>query len=156
MNGIHCEWVRDHLADHETGRLPRPEGLAVEDHLSRCDDCAAEREAIRLIARDAVALPGGLEDRVLRAVHAPRQQRGASFRLAVAASVVFALLAGGIVWKGGLAPGGTHGSTGGGDEVVSGELLAWPATEDPLLHGGISLHELSVDELEILLTELES
>jgi hypothetical protein len=156
MNAVQCEWVRDRVADREAGRLGEQESLALDSHIAGCADCAVERDAIRLVACHPVPLPVGLEARVLRAVHAPGRPRiGRPVRLGLAASIVFALLAGGIVWKSGISPGVEEPAPATG-EAAGGALLAWPMTGDPLLHGGTSLHELSVDELEVLLKELES
>jgi hypothetical protein len=35
------------------------------------------------------------------------------------------------------------------------DSVSWAAAEDPLLHGGSELHDLSVEELELLLDELD-
>jgi hypothetical protein len=154
MNTVQCDWVRDRAAGRVAGRLDEQESLVLDSHVAGCADCAREFEAIRLVARHPVSLPAGLEARVLRAVHAPSRPRAAPVRLALAASIAFALLAGGVVWKMGLAP--TGGEPAPARDDGGAALLAWPAAGDPLLHGGTSLHELSVDELEVLLKELES
>jgi len=35
------------------------------------------------------------------------------------------------------------------------EAVSWAAAQDPLLHGRSELHELSVEQLEVLMEELD-
>jgi hypothetical protein len=35
------------------------------------------------------------------------------------------------------------------------DAVSWAAAQDPLLHGNSELHELSVEQLELLLEELD-
>jgi hypothetical protein len=79
-------------------------------------------------------------------------------RLALAATVAAALLGGSLILdRAGL----LQRTTDPARAMVSldegdASALSWAAAEDPLLHGSFALQQLSVEELELLLAELES
>jgi hypothetical protein len=79
-------------------------------------------------------------------------------RLAMAATVAAALLGGTVVMqRAGLLRSWTDTSpTRLTLDASDASALSWAAAEDPLLHGSSGLQQLSVEELELLLAELES
>lgn len=148
MKPLDCDRVRELLADRHRIGLVSGSHLQLEAHLDTCDACRADADVIRVVQAATVTLPAGLEDRVVAAVRRPPpRRRWVPAHFAIAASVVFALLAGGMLLRG-----GGEGANPFGDVAVD----VGPAIEQPLLQGAPSLAELSIDELEALLAEMES
>lgn len=152
MNAMTCDTVTDFLPDRLAERLGEVDRSRVDQHLAACADCRAQRQLLAAVRAATVPLPGGLETRVRRAVAArPQPRRWVPAPMAVAASVVFALAAGGLFLSEGLLPGRRA-------PAADPDLATLPSAsyDDPLLHGGPGLGQLSVDELERLLAELDS
>lgn len=152
-----CEEVRARLPELAAGSL-RGEGTAwLEAHLWACESCAAELRLVRALGAHEVALPAGLETRVRSALDEARRPRRRLpvARLAMAATVAFALITATL-----LAGGDDAGENGpdapAGTQEGLVEAPAWPAVDEPLMRGGPALYQLSVEELEMLLQELES
>lgn len=147
-----CEIARDLLPELVSGALDRALADAVERHLDVCAACAAERGVVALVRAAVVRPPAGLESRVVRAVRTGgRAQRlPQARRLAVAAMAAFAVLTGGLLLRG-VVSDETEPAPGMADVT-----LGWPVVQDPILRATPALHDLSVEELESLLAELES
>jgi predicted anti-sigma-YlaC factor YlaD len=152
MNVMTCEAVTDFLPDRLAERLGEVDRIRVDQHLAACADCRAQRDLLEVLRAAAVTVPAGLEMRVRRAVAArPQPRRWAPAHMAVAASVVFALAAGALFLSEGPRTGRRSSSS---DPGIA--TLPTGSYDDPLLHGGPGLGQLSVDELERLLAELDS
>ena len=150
-----CERIRDRLPELAAGRLDDAEAAAVLSHVDSCDTCAAELALVRSLAADLVTVPFGLETRVRTALQQrPRYAWVTPGRLAMAATVVFALVTATLIDRpvpeAGVAPDSTIALT--TEEVFT---APWGAGEESLL-ATPALHQLSVEELEILLRELGS
>lgn len=144
MNPYDCEAIRDLLPSLTRGEmLPHEETLA-ELHLETCAACREEAGIVRLLQNTLAPVPDGLEARVISAVRRRSWLRGRPARLAMAATLAVAVIGGSLVFD----------RTGAGGDLDV-EALSWAAAQDPLLHGGSELPELSVEELEMLLTELD-
>jgi anti-sigma factor RsiW len=156
MTMMQCETVRDLLPDHARAALAPAERQAVDAHIAACAGCAAEAALVALLARHPVVAPARLEARVLAAVRAPRPARTVwqPGRLALAASLVGALLTGGLLLRQGVSGPTPAVQTSLAEDAVRAGALTWLA--EPALSGGPALHDLSIDELETLLQELES
>ena len=166
-----CEDRHDALVEHATGRLTGPALQRIERHLERCDDCRADLAVIRAVRTAPVPVPEGLESRIQAAVRsgtpaptespapssAPRHRSrrdgsrawvGRAWGVPLAAA---ALLAAVFVL-------GREGGTPGAEAVVSEEYAPYGALpgSDGVLAGDALLSELSVEELERLLEEMES
>lgn len=173
-----CERYGDALAELAAGRPGGAGAGDVEEHLATCDACRGSLAVIRAVRGARVEIPEGLEARIRHAVReagapgtarpatprpsAGRPRRdvgwrpGRSWALPLAAAAALAAL-----WVGigrGPAPGG---DAGGENEVVDviaeeyepyGAVPAW----DGVVAGDPLLSELSVEELERLLEEMES
>ena len=150
MKSLDCDRVRELLADRDRDGVV-PWGKAqVDAHLDACEACRADAEVVRMVRADAITLPAGLEERVVMAVRRPSpRRRWMPSHLALAASVVFALLAGGLLLRD---PDMTNDAPPIGDVAID----VGPVIDQPLLQGAPSLADLSVDELESLLAELDS
>jgi hypothetical protein len=70
---------------------------------------------------------------------------------AIAAGVAFALLTGSLLLRTGAIPGGES-----ENPPTAGVTLGWPHVADPILRTAPVLNDLTVEELESLLAELES
>jgi predicted anti-sigma-YlaC factor YlaD len=159
MNGYDCDTMRELLPAYVRNELLPHEKPAAASHLDVCASCAAEATVLRLVHDAQPTVPPELEARVLLAVRRPAQRAlWQPARLALAATVAAAVLGGSlIVDRTGLLrrttdPSRAMGSLDEGDASA----LSWAAAEDPLLHGSFALQQLSVEELELLLAELES
>lgn len=149
MNGISCEDVRDLLP------LQRHEELAaaVDAHLAGCAACRAEAELVALLRSGLDPVPDGLEARVLGAVRSrpvPRPVFTAG-RFAMAATLAAAVIGGVAILSPQSEPPTSHAVASAG-EIMD---MAWDTEGDPLLHSGSTLQQLSVEELELLLAELD-
>jgi predicted anti-sigma-YlaC factor YlaD len=158
MNRIDCESTRDLLPPLVRAELTGPDAATVEAHLATCAACLEEVAVVRQVHALKVVVPAGLEARVLTAVRrrmpAPRWVPA---RWAMAATFAAAVLGGTVIFE-------RLGVRLGDDvqpafvELDDGvvTVLSWAAAEDPLLHGLSALDQLSIEELEVLLAELES
>lgn len=151
-----CEVVRDRLPGLENGEMSAEEARIVESHVAVCVACAEERAIIRLIRETAPVPPPGLEARIGRALRsAPAAalsgRPGTMPPFAVAAGVAFVLLTGSLLLRGGAMPGIER-----EDVPAAGVTLGWPHVSDPILRTAPVLNDLTVEELETLLAELDS
>jgi anti-sigma factor RsiW len=155
MDSPDCGTTRDLLPLLVRQQLLPHEVESVERHLGGCGECRQESALVALLAHSAPAASAQLQQRVLGAV---RQRVGAQrarpARLAIAAAVAAAALGGSLLFTQ-LLP------TDGPDAVAtlvfeeSPEALSWAVSLDPLLYGGPAFEHLSVEELEMVLSELE-
>ncbi|HEX6134173.1 MAG TPA: anti-sigma factor [Longimicrobiales bacterium] len=146
MNRYDCETIRDLLPSLIRGEMLPHEAVRIERHLADCPACTAEAEVVRVLQATLAPVPAGLETRVLQAVRHRSTRRPTPARLALAATVAAAVLGGALVLN---APDGD------GAAQTDVEAVGWAAADDPLLHGSSALQDLTVDELEHLLEELE-
>jgi hypothetical protein len=156
MNRYDCESVRDLLPLLNRGQLLPHEASVVGLHVLGCVDCRAEESLVRLLAEAVPPVPTGLEARVLLAVRHPMPRRWAPARLAMAATVAAAILGGALVLQRvgyDITPDALPGALVFEDMTSA---FSWAFSDDPVLHGAGSLHELSVEELELVLAELDS
>jgi hypothetical protein len=154
MTMLTCETVRDRMPELAAGLLVDEEADPVERHLDACAACSDERELVLLLRGTAPAPPPGLDARIGRAVRtgatvAARRRTVPSF--AIAAGAAFALLTGSLIVRGGIGAGGE-----GTGAAVREVTLGWPTVADPILRAAPVLSDLTVEELESLLAELES
>lgn len=144
MNPYDCEAVRDLLPSLTRGEMLPHEVTLVELHLDACAECTAEAGIVRLLQSTLAPMPAGLEERVLAAVRRRSLLRGRPARLALAATLAAAVIGGSLIYE-----------RAGARADLDIEAVSWAAAQDPLLHGGSELHELSVEQLELLLEELD-
>lgn len=144
MNRYDCEAIRDMLPSLIRGEMLPHEAASAEVHLDGCADCRAEANIVRLLQNGLAPVPPGLETRVLAAVRRRSVMRGLPARLAMAATLAAAVIGGSLIFD-----------RTGDRNPADLEAVSWAAAEDPLLHGGSELQDLSVEELEMLLVELD-
>jgi hypothetical protein len=150
MNHLNCEYVREVLPDVLHGNAEARTVAAVREHLTECADCRAEFALIEGLKQAPVSVPAGLHERVLGALAArPRTRRLSPRHVALAAMLAAALIGGPVLFERLRPPGATpEGPTSGGLGVVT--------VEAAMVTGAGSLQDLTVEELEQLLGEIES
>jgi predicted anti-sigma-YlaC factor YlaD len=144
MNPFDCEAIRDLLPSLMRGEMLPHEATLAELHLDACTECRAEAEIVRLLQGTLAPVPAHLETRVIAAVRRRTVLRGRPARLALAATLAAAVIGGSLLYD----------RAGVGTDLDV-EAVSWAAAQDPLLHGGSELHELSIEQLELLLEELD-
>lgn len=144
MNPYDCEAVRDLLPSLTRGEILPHDATLVELHLETCAECSAQAAIVRVLQATLAPVPDGLEDRVLAAVRRHTLRRGRPARLAMAATLAAAIMGAALVYER-VSP----------RADLDIEAVSWAAAQDPLLHGGSELHDLSVEQLELLLEELD-
>ena len=150
MKTLNCEYVRDVYADVLHGKLEAAMAAAVRAHLAGCAECRSEAALTDAIFATPVAVPAGLHERVLREVAAaPRARRFAPRHFAMAATVAAALIGGTLLLDTTRGPGPTPAA-----KKESG--LGFITVEAAMMSGTGSLQDLTVEELEQLLGEIES
>jgi anti-sigma factor RsiW len=166
-----CEFYEDALVDRARGVLDPARAAWLDEHLADCAECAAGLRTVMALRSAPLAVPAGLEARLRRAVREaalpaspapvaavpePAGHRAAPWRtwaLPLAAAAALAA-----IWIGMGAPG-----TGTDDDVGTPVIVfeeyepygAWPA-DGLFVAGQPVLSELSIEELEHLLRELET
>jgi anti-sigma factor RsiW len=155
MNWNDCDNVRDLLPLQQRGQLLAGEAAAVDTHLTGCAECRREAALIGAVLRAGPAVPAGLEARVLLAVRAGAvRRRRTPVRLAMAATVAAAVLGGSLVLQQlGHVPAGAP--AGLADDLAA-PAVSWAVAFDPLLQASSALQQLSLEELELILLELDS
>lgn len=151
MNTLNCEYVREVYPDVLRGQADAELATAVRAHIAGCAECRAEAELIALLFGASVPVPAGLHARVMRELEAaPRARRIAPRHLAMAATVAAALIGGTLLIDSTRPPAATPVST-------SQESGLGVVTVDAAMATGTgSLEDLTIEELEQLLGEIES
>lgn len=160
MSNYDCDAMRDLLPAFVRNEALPHERAAVQLHIDICGDCAREAELVRLLQHAFDPLPAGLEARVLNAVRAAPSKStrwSGPARLAMAATVAITMIGGAFAIN------HLRTSDAGPGQLLTAEfdlpsaaLFGWVADGDPMLHGSAGLDELTVEELELLLAELDS
>jgi predicted anti-sigma-YlaC factor YlaD len=152
MMPLDCETVRDMLPARQRAELPSHEAARIDGHLAECAECDVVAGITGTLVRVTVPVPADLEARVLAVVGAPRR-RSIPAWAGIAATVAATLVGGWLVlqWT------GEPGTAGAGsvalEEAVP--LMSWTVADDPLLRGGNTLQQLSVEQLELVLAEFD-
>lgn len=174
-----CESYADALVERARGRLEVGRARQVEAHLETCGDCRAALAVIEAVQRAAVEVPDGLEARLQAAVRGPAHSAGPAavpdagdpVRAGVASerpartptgrwprrgawALPLAAAAALAIWLGAELLGPPNGESAGEVAAEVEPYGAWPAS-DGVVAGELVLSELSVEELEALLEEME-
>ena len=150
MNELNCEFVRDVYPDLLDGAVDAATSNAVLAHLATCADCRADAEAVRAIFAGAVVAPPSLHTRVMTEYQAPvaHTSRWGIRYIAMAATVAAAVIGGTVLFQM-------------QNEVVPPTAMTdvpigAVSVEAALVSGKGSLQDLTVEELERLLGDIES
>ena len=163
-----CEFFSDALAALAADTLEPERVERVEAHLATCPDCRSALAVIRAVRRAPAPVPEGLEARLQAAARgdAPTstpvvrlEQRSSPWRSWRPWAVPAAVAAAVALWLAGseiLPPDVPTGEATGSAEVEAEYPYgAWPASNG-VVAGEVVLSELSVEELEALLEEMDS
>ncbi len=155
MMEFSCDNVRDLLPELLSEKLDAVTTAALRAHLASCADCQAEYNVAALIAETRLDVPAGLEQRVFAAAAGRRGTVWTRGRMAAAATIAVAVI-GGSTWLSQMLP-RQNVATGG---VAVAESTAVPAggfigVDDAFVSGTSSLSDLTVEELQKLLVEME-
>jgi predicted anti-sigma-YlaC factor YlaD len=142
---LNCEYVRDVYADVLNNTADAATATAVRAHIARCDDCRAEAALIEELHRTIVTVPAGLHERIVGELRRP-PRRFELRHLAYAATVAAAVIGGSILLNQGART----------EPDLAAEGLGFVTVEDAMVSGTSSLQDLTIEELEQLLGEIES
>lgn len=147
---LDCDYVRDALPDLLYGRLSSAAAEAVRAHLRECAACRAEHELVALLHEQPLVVPVGLQERVQAAARSATVARPPVRRWLIAASLALVVGTAGLLnWlrtEQGTTPVARN------DDVSLGVV----GVEGALVSGTTTLRDLSVEELEYILGEMES
>lgn len=147
MKTLNCEYVRDVYPDVLNGTAASELAQAVRAHVASCDECRGEVAVLEMIHAAPVTVPAGLHARVTKAVLQPKQRwRFSRNELAMVATLAVALIGGSVLLQTTSQPRP--------EEAKQG--FGFVSVEDAMMSGKASLDDLSVEELETLLQEIES
>jgi hypothetical protein len=152
MNELNCEYVRDVYPDVLNGMADAATSAAVRAHMAGCADCREEAEAVAAIFAGSLIAPAGLHARVMAQLATPARRGFRARHLAMAATVAVALIGGSLLLD--------RDATSRSEPVVATEVaepgLGVVTFDAALVSGTESLQDLTVEELEQLLGEIES
>lgn len=143
---MNCEYILDVYPDVLNGSADPSVAQQVRAHVATCDECFADIALLTSLQSVQTPVPAGLHDRVLQAANA-RQPRWRASRggLAMAATLAAAVIGGSLLVQ-------TQNTTVKKQE----QSFGFVSVEDAMVSGASSLDDLSVEELEKLLGEMES
>lgn len=143
---LNCEYVREVYPDVLNNTADAALKTAVRAHIARCADCRAEAALMDELHAVAVAVPSGLHERIVTGLSRPSPRRFGLRHLAYAATLAAAVIGGSIL----LNPGEPT------QPADTTQGLGFVTVEDAMLTGTSSLRDLTIEELEALLGEIES
>lgn len=150
---MNCEIVRDLYPDLLNGRLDSEQALNLKAHVASCDECRSEVAIIESIHARPVTLPAGLHERVIHGALRPsRRWVVTRAELAMAATLAAALIGGNAIMREQNRPVAQAPAA----VVPAVHVVGNVGVEAAMLSGKSSLDDLSVEQLEKLLGEIES
>jgi len=154
MTRLNCEYVVELYPDVLNGKLTAEAAEAVRTHIASCDECRAAAALLDIVYADHVVAPASLRERVAHGlVQAPAKRRFSRSNMTMVATLAAALIGGSVILQ--TRPSGTQQSR----TVVQAAAppaVGFVGVEDAMLSGDASLEDLSVEQLEQLLGEIES
>lgn len=147
MKTLNCEHIRDVYPDVLSGTADSELAAAVRAHVASCDECRGEVALLEMIHAAPLHVPAGLHARVMEAMLEPKRSwRFSRHELAMVATLAVALIGGSVLLETQSQPRPTERQPG----------FGFVSVEDAMMSGKASLDDLSVEELETLLQEIES
>ena len=143
---LNCEYVREVYPDVLNQTADATTAIAVRAHIARCAECRADAALIEQLHGARLTIPDGLQERIVGALSRPAARRFGMRHFAYAATVAAAVIGGSIL----LNPRGRP------QPAAQGEGLGFVTVEDAMVTGTSSLSDLTIEELEALLGEIES
>jgi hypothetical protein len=151
MNTLNCEFVREVYADVLHGHAEPAQAEAIRRHVETCGDCRSELALVRQLLAAPLDVPAGLEARVLTNVRATRPA-WPRVRWLLAAVLAFAVLGGALLFRSVQRERLPESLVVREDQSGLGVM----GVEGALVSGSATLRDLSIEELEQLLGEMES
>jgi predicted anti-sigma-YlaC factor YlaD len=153
MTNLNCEYVREVYPDVLNGSANADTSSAVRTHLASCADCRAHAALLTQLHAALVDVPAGLHERVLAGVKAvPRARRLGTNHYVLAATLAAALI-GGSLFLNRTRTAETPTAVAAQREATG---LGVITVEAAMMTGTGSLQDLTVEELEQLLGEIDS
>lgn len=150
---MNCEAVRDAYPNVMNGAATPAVIESVRAHLSSCDECRAECALLDAIYAQPMMVPSGLHERIVAGVaHAPAPRRFRVSDIAMAATLAAALIGGAVIQN----RQSEETATAPVAAASRPQTIGSVGVEDALLTGKASLDDLSVEQLEQLLGEIDS
>ena len=150
MTDLNCEYIRDVYPDVLHGNADASLEQRVRTHITTCDECRAEAGLLETLHAQPARSPAGLHDRVVRNATGPRPRwRWSRSDVAMAATLAAALIGGSVIMQNRRAETVERG-------VAVEAAIGFVNVEGIMLSGKASLDDLSMEELETLLGEMES
>jgi hypothetical protein len=144
---MNCETIRDVYPDVLNGTAEPVLVQQVRAHVASCDECRGEIALIDSIHGAQTPVPAALHERVVRAASAPQPRwRVSRGGLAMAATLAAAVIGGSLLLE----------SQNTASQQEAEEGFGFVSVEGAMMSGTTSLNDLSVEELEKLLGEMES
>ena len=154
MSHLSCEYVRDVYPDVMNGIADAALIQSVRAHIAECDDCRADVALLEALHAHQPSVPGSLHERVATAVAQRRgRQRFSRSNMAMAATLAAALIGGSVILQTQQRAAGRPETTRQAEAPLG---VGFVGVEDAVLSGQGSLDDLSVEQLEKLLEEIES
>ena len=154
MTRLNCEYVVELYPDVLNGKLTAEAAEAVRTHIASCDECRAAAALLDIVYADQVVAPASLRQRVAHGlVQAPAKRHFSRSTMTMVATLAAALIGGSVILQ--TRQSGTQQSR----TVVQAAAppaVGFVGVEDAMLSGDASLEDLSVEQLEQLLGEIES
>lgn len=148
MSSLNCEYIRDVYPDVLNGTLPEAQAFLVRRHIAWCAECRGEAALVDALRAAERPLPVGLHERIMAASRM-RFSRVRRSGLAMAATLAAVMIGGALLQR--------------DPPDQPQQQVRWNAAglgfvgvEDAMLTGKGSIEDLSVEELEKLLGEIES
>jgi hypothetical protein len=142
---LNCEYVREAYPDVLNNVADTATTTAVRSHIARCAECREEAALIEELHRAVVQVPAGLHQRIAVQLSQPAVRPFRLRNLAYAATVAAAVIGGSIL----LNPRQE-------EPAPDSAGLGFVTVEDAMVSGTSSLGDLTIEELETLLGEIES
>lgn len=142
---LNCEYVREIYPDVLNQTADASTVIAVRAHIARCAECRAEAALLEQLHGTAFAVPSGLPERIIGELTraAPRHRIR---HFAYAATIAAAVIGGSILLS----------QRDRAQPAAEVEGLGFVSVEDAMVTGTSSLRDLTIEELEALLGEIES
>jgi predicted anti-sigma-YlaC factor YlaD len=154
MSQLNCEHVLDVYPDVLNGKADGAAAESVRAHIAGCEECRAAAALLEAVYADRVSAPAELRERVVRGLAQPRaRRRFTRSDMAMAATLAAALIGGSVILQ------SRQNQTQQPAAAVQSQAqlgVGFVSVEDAMLSGDASLDDLSVEQLEKLLGEIES
>lgn len=152
---LNCEYVRDTYPDVLHGAVDDALAQRIRAHVAECAECRVEVALIDAIHAERLVVPPGLEQRTAHAATARRPRwRVSASTVAMAATLAAALIGGSLIMNSqNDQPAAVPAAAGRAPNAAG---IGAVGVDAAMMSGKSSLDDLSVEQLEKLLGEMQS